>query len=78
MVSPEQSSSPTQGIGEIAAIGLVAGVHVVVVDTSQGKYRRRAYFNLPNAQRAADRATMAGHSARIVLCQLVPVSGDDL
>jgi hypothetical protein len=55
------------------ATALVTGVHVVVVETTAGKYRRRVYFNLPSAQRAADRALMAGHSAHIILCQLMPV-----
>jgi len=51
------------------------GVHVVVVATTAGKYRRRVYFNLPGAQKAADRAVAAGHEAEIILCQLVPASG---
>lgn len=59
------------------AEALVTGVHVVVVETDTGKYRRRVYFNLPGAQRAADRAIMAGHAAHIILCQLLPVSGGD-
>jgi hypothetical protein len=45
------------------------------VESAAGKYRRRVYFNLPSAQRAADRAIMAGHSAHIILCQLMPVGG---
>ncbi|MEW1982605.1 hypothetical protein [Pseudarthrobacter oxydans] len=53
----------------------MTGVHVVVVETAAGKYRRRVYFNLPGAQRAADRAIMSGHSAHVILCQLMPVSG---
>lgn len=57
------------------AAALVTGVHVVVVETTAGKHRRRVYFNLPGAQRAADRAIMAGHSAHVILCQLMPVSG---
>jgi hypothetical protein len=57
------------------AAALVTGVHVVVVETTAGRYRRRVYFNLPGAQRAADRAIMAGHSAHVILCRLMPVSG---
>lgn len=53
----------------------VSGVYVAVVEASGGKYRRRVYFNLPGAQKAADRAAAAGHDAQIVLCQLVPVVG---
>lgn len=53
----------------------VAGALVVVVDTGHGKHRRRVYFNLPSAQRAADRAIEAGHDANVVLCRLMPVTG---
>lgn len=60
--------------GDATAAGLVNGVHVVVVETPKGTYRRRVYFNLPGAQQAADRAVMAGHPAHIVLCQLLPVT----
>ncbi|MET3949691.1 hypothetical protein [Arthrobacter sp. UYEF36] len=59
------------------AAAMLTGVHVVVVETPEGKYRRRVYFNLPGAQKAADRAIMAGHHAFVVLCQLVPVRPSD-
>ncbi|WAJ32217.1 hypothetical protein OUO20_13720 [Arthrobacter sp. FX8] len=52
-------------------------MHVVVVETTQDRHRRRVYFNLPSAQRAADRAIMAGHPAHVILCQLMPVSGGE-
>jgi len=59
--------------------GLVAGVYVAVVqikgDHAPARYRRRAYWNLPSAQRAVDRAHMDGLDASVVLCQLIPVSG---
>ena len=58
-----------------AAAALLTGVHVVVVETAAGLHRRRVYFNLPSAQQAADRAIMAGHSAKVILCKLMPVSG---
>lgn len=64
--------------GRTTATALVTGVHVVVVETAAGRYRRRVYFNLPGAQRAADRAIMAGHPAHVILCQLIPVSGGAL
>jgi hypothetical protein len=60
------------------AAALVTGVHVVVVETSGGKHRRRVYLTLNSAQLAADRAVMAGHSAHIILCQLTPVAGGEL
>lgn len=49
---------------------------VAVVSTAGGRYTRRAYFNLPSAQRAVERAEARGAEARIVLCQLVPVGGE--
>ena len=59
--------------------GLVAGIYVAVVqirgDHTPKRFRKRVYFNLPSAQRAIDRATMAGLDASIILCQLTPVSG---
>lgn len=59
------------------AAALVTGVHVVVVETTGGKHRRRVYLTLNSAQLAADRAVMAGHSAHIVLAQLMPVAGGE-
>lgn len=53
----------------------VAGALVVVVDTSHGRHRRRVFMTVKSAQRAADRAIEAGHSAEIVLCRLIPVTG---
>jgi hypothetical protein len=60
---------------DTTAAALITGVHVVVVETAAGKYRRRVYLSLDSAQRAADRAIMAGHPAHLILCQLTPVSG---
>lgn len=60
-----------------AAAEVVAAVHVVVVETAEGKHRRRCYFNLPGAQRAADRAIAAGHEAHVVLARLEPVVGGE-
>lgn len=63
-----------------AHAGLVAGCYVAVVQVRgtgvAPKYRRRVLFNLPSAQRAVDRAHMAGLDASIILCQLIPASGD--
>ncbi|WPU08088.1 hypothetical protein [Pseudarthrobacter oxydans] len=46
-----------------------------MVETPTGKHRRRVFLSLDSAQRAADRAIMAGHPATLILCQLMPVSG---
>lgn len=74
MFSGGNTPSLSAGLDRTAA-ALVTGVHVVVVETTAGRYRRRVYFNLPGAQRAADRAAMAGHPAAVILCQLMPVTG---
>lgn len=60
--------------------GLISNVHVIVVQIrgsdAAPRYRRRVLFNLPAAQRAVDRATMNGLDASVILCQLIPVSGE--
>lgn len=60
------------------ASALVTGVHVVVVETPAGKYRRRVYLSLDSAQKAADRAIMAGHPSKVILCRLMPAMGGAL
>ncbi len=52
---------------------MLSGVYVVVLTIDEDHARRRCYFNLPSAQRAADKAEQAGHVADIVLCSLDPV-----
>lgn len=64
-------------IDQATANALVTGVHVVLVETAAGKYRRRVYLSLDSAQKAADRAIMAGHPARLTLCQLIAVPAGD-
>lgn len=59
---------------------LIEGVHVVVVEVDKPDslhYKRRTYFNLPSAQRAVDRATERGQSAKLILCKLVPTGEAD-
>ena len=59
---------------------LIDHVHVVVVQIrgtdAAPRYRRRVLFNLPAAQKAVDRAHMAGLDASVILCQLIPAGGD--
>ena len=55
---------------------LLAGVYVVLFahpDADRLRYRRRVYFSLPAAQRAAERAGRRGLPAAVVLCNLHPV-----
>lgn len=54
---------------------LVAGVFVLVVtvpDDPEPRHRRRTFFSLKAAERAAARAITRGHRAEVVLCRLVP------
>lgn len=54
---------------------LVAGVFVLVVsvpDDPEPRRRRRTFFSLKAAERAAARAITRGHRAEVVLCRLVP------
>jgi hypothetical protein len=51
----------------------LTGVYVLLLTIDQDHTRRRCYFNLPSAQRAADKAEDAGHVADIILCALDPV-----
>jgi hypothetical protein len=75
-----QSDESNSILPDVAA--LVDHVHVVLATIAKADgathYRRHVYWNLPAAQRAVDRASMAGKSAELVLCQLVPVKGGAL
>jgi len=54
---------------------LVAGVFVLVVtvpNDPEPRHRRRTFFSLKAAERAAARAVTRGHRAEVVLCRLVP------
>ena len=54
---------------------LVAGVFVLVVtvpDDPEPRHRRRTFFSLKAAERAAARAITRGHRAEVILCRLVP------
>lgn len=71
------TTSISATIDQATANALVTGVHVVVVETAEGRYRRRVYMSLDSARKAADRANMSGHRSRLVLCQLIPASAGD-
>lgn len=54
---------------------LVAGVFVLVVTVPsdpEPRHRRRIFFSLKAAERAAARAVTRGHRAEVILCRLVP------
>lgn len=45
---------------------------VIVPDDPEPRHRRRTFFSLKAAERAAARAVTRGHRAEVVLCRLVP------
>lgn len=51
----------------------VRGALCLVVTTPAGRYRRRIFLTVGAAEKAAERATDAGHVAEIVLCRLDPI-----
>lgn len=52
----------------------IRGTFVVVVDTGNGRHRRRCYLTINAAQAAADRARDRGQAAVVVLSKLHPVA----
>lgn len=56
-----------------AAVDQVAGAFCLVVTTPAGRYRRRVFLTVAAAEKAAVRATAAGHHAEIVLCRIDPI-----
>ena len=52
----------------------VRGCFVLVVETPGDRYRRRTFLTLAAAERAVDRARLAGHASSVLLCRLVPVA----
>lgn len=75
--SPDQTftadGTPSLPVQHSGHAQQVRGTLVVVVETPNGKYRRRAYLTLASAQRAVVRAELAGYTASIVLARLEPV-----
>lgn len=52
---------------------LIDGTFVVVVKATGGRYRRRAFLTAAAAEKAAAKATAAGHNATVYLAELRPV-----
>lgn len=46
--------------------------YAVLVETGEGRYRRRLFLTLASAERAVDRARDRGHYAHMVLCRIIP------
>lgn len=69
-----ESSDSLQLIGQ-----QLNGIYIVVAQIQspgpEKRYRRRFYANLPSAQRAVDRAVMAGRDAQLFIGQIIIVGG---
>jgi hypothetical protein len=82
---PDGDRAASRSTGEelkstLASRGDISGrldVHAVLVVTPTGNVRRRLYLSLHSAEKAAARATAAGHHAELHLCRVVPVGGED-
>jgi hypothetical protein len=51
----------------------VDGTFVVVVETTGGKYRRRAFLTVAAAEKSAASALAKGHNCRVFLAELRPL-----
>lgn len=65
---PESSDDQAK----VRALEAAAG-YAVLVETGEGKYRRRLFLTLASAERAVDRARDRGKFAELVLVRVVPV-----
>jgi hypothetical protein len=63
--------TPLGGLDAVAAH--VDGTFVVVVEVTDGKYRRRCFLTAASAERAAARATDRGENATVYLAELKPL-----
>lgn len=59
-----------------AASDALANVWVLVVQPTDGRYRRRVFLSIEPAWQAARRAEDRGQRADVVLCRLVPMAGE--
>lgn len=56
---------------------VVCVVSEVRSDSEKPQYRRRVHLSISAAQRAVQRARERGLQAHLVLCELVPVEGQE-
>jgi hypothetical protein len=75
--SPEVVAKPTTGNTATTRDSTeLHAAYVVVVVSPYGQPRRRVYLSLHHATQAVQRAHAKGQPAHMVLCRLVPVTGD--
>lgn len=86
-MSEMQKAGPTPGTGphqnaaadnhstpSDAAVRAAVSGYAVLVDTGEGRYRRRLFLTLASAERAVDRARDRGKYAYLVLVTLTPTA----
>lgn len=59
------------------AIAAHCDAYAVLVETTEGRYRRRLMLSLHSAEKAVRRAEAAGHQAQMILVRITPVTGGD-
>ena len=52
---------------------VIDGTFVVVVKATGGRFRRRAFLTVAAAEKATEKARLAGHTATVYLAELKPV-----
>lgn len=76
VLDPGAATAPQSGTTVPEDGDLLNGVLVLVVahrEHEELRRRRRVFYSVAAAQRAADRAAERGHHASITLCRLTPV-----
>jgi hypothetical protein len=68
----DNASLPLAAHDDVTAL---CAAYAVLVEAPGEKYVRRVFLSLYSATQAVRRAQMRGRSARMVLCQLIPVDG---
>lgn len=69
---PHENASDTENTRVDSDMLAAAAGYAVLVETGEGRYRRRLFLTLASAERAVERAEDRGQSAHLVLCQIVP------
>jgi hypothetical protein len=74
--SPEAAEPRTGHTSTRAQSTDIGAAYLVIVVSPYGQPRRRPYLSLHHATTAVQRAHAKGQPAHMMLCQLVPVTGD--
>ncbi len=66
-IHPESTAAPRTAV----LLDAIAG-YAVLVNSGDGRYRRRVFLTLAAAERAVERAQDRDQTAHLVLCRLIP------